>query len=154
MFPRHGDTCVTLKIRNGNQIESIRGAYGKGRDNKPEKLKECYIFKVLNEQKIPFLYIGDLTDPTKSELKRLGNNYSKLKYRAERHGYKSLLALPIKTGNQNPTGNPVIKESLGFIGFDSNSPNGFGNISKQEIDYLACFVDSLSEIVADFKISN
>lgn len=42
-----------------------------------------------------------------------------------------------------------MRKPLGMIGFDSQTPYTFGNIRDQEIQYLACFVDMMSEMVQD-----
>jgi hypothetical protein len=157
MKARHGNNVtVTLKIRRDNNIDSIRGSYGKDRDNRLEKFNKCPVFRILNNQKqrLPFLHIGDINNLTVKETEVLRDFQTVLRMRAEKHHYRTILAFPIRTGNINPKGTPIVKESLGFIGFDMPKPNGFGNLSQQEVDYLACVVDSLSDIVRDYKLSN
>jgi len=81
---------------------------------------------------------------------RLGNHTVNVQRRALGH-YSTFIALPIQSGQCHDvsSSNMAAKNSLGMLGLDLKKKYGFGNFEKQEWEYLACFVDMISELVQD-----
>ena len=94
-------------------------------------------------------YIKDIDDPDKYEIETLGKHMCDVKKRAQGK-YSTFIALPIRTGRlKHVSAAFKASQDLGMLGFDLKKKYGFGNFEEHELEYIACFVDMMSEIVQD-----
>lgn len=64
--------------------------------------------------------------------------------------YKTFIAMPIRGGVDKRKQNRWSdRNAIGMIGFDLKRPFGFGDLPPHQLDYMACFVDMISEPVID-----
>ncbi len=135
------DNLVPIRV-GGDQAE---------RNNEPESLKKSFIYQALNEpgKTMRYIYVKYLDKPDKYEYKALGKYLTDVQTRAKGK-YSTFIALPIRTGQaKHVSGAFKTRQNLGMLGFDLRRKYGFGNFETHELEYIACFVDMISELVQD-----
>ncbi len=146
------EVSAVIKYRDSDNLVPIRvGGDRAERNNKPELLKESFVYQALNEpgKKMRYIYVKDLDKPDKYEYKALGQHLDDVQKRAK-DKYSTFIALPIRTGQaRHVSGNFTARQDLGMLGFDRSKKYGFGNFEAPELEYIACFVDMMSELVQD-----
>lgn len=117
------------------------------------------IFSQCGKNTRQYIYIKNLDKLEKDEEfffgEKIKDRYNVLKERAGDH-YKTFVAMPIRGGadqrksNTNADDNKwAIRDLIGIIGFDSKESYAFGDLPEHELDFLACFADTMSELVYD-----
>jgi len=149
---------ATLKYLFKEHLYDLRTGIGKDRrNNQPEHYYECYVYLRLNPQKSKdqkkreYIYVKNINFPDKKEIEMMGDYIKEIQNRSKGH-YKTFLAMPLRSGESfsgqkrtNVVWKP--KDDLGFIGFDVNEKYGLGSMQEFELNYIACFVDLMSELV-------
>lgn len=143
----------TIKYKKNNKLYPIRvGDNADYRASDPEGADESYVYKALNDfgSKLPYIYVKDINNPDECEAKAMGKLSEKIKGRAA-DNYKTFIAFPIRGGKiPFPKGAEMdARQDLGVLGFDLKKAYEFGNFEEKELDYIACLVDSLAEIILD-----
>lgn len=151
------EVSAVIKYRHSDNLVPIRvGGDKNDRNNEPELTKESFIYEALNEtgKAMRYIYVKNLDDPDKYECEALGKHLSDVKKRSQGK-YSTFIALPIRTGQlqagqqSRSVGNFKARQPLGMLGFDRKQKYGFGNFERHELEYIACFVDMMSELVQD-----
>ena len=145
------EVSAVIKYRHSDNLVPIRvGGDKNDRNNKQELLKESFIYQALNEvgKTMRYIYVKNLNDPDKYEYRALGKHIEDVKSRAGEK-YSTFIALPRRTGQQQPEWEFKARRDLGMLGFDRKKKYGFGNFERHELEYIACFVDMMSELVQD-----
>ncbi len=163
--PKYGDELtLCIKYKFGQQMCSVRdGNLAENRSRDTEAIDDSNLFLFLTQTKrSSFIQINDTNDD-KELIEIFGDTplVTLIKQRAERQGYRSLIALVINTGEistQPPSTppkakgqDPIVKSPLGFIGIDSPLPNAFDNFREHEYDFLAVITDATSELLWDIQ---
>lgn len=145
---------AVIKCRHSNTLDPIRvGGDRAERNNEPELLEESFIYKALNEtgKTMRYIYVKNLDNPDKYECEALGKHLSDVKKRSQ-NKYSTFIALPIRTGQEKHVSSGFTdRQDLGMLGFDLKRKYGFGNFEEHELEYIACFVDMMSELVQDLN---
>ena len=145
------EVSAVIKYRHSDNLVPIRvGGDKNDRNNEPELLKESFIYQALNEYGKPmrYIYVKNLDDPDKYEYRALGKYIEDVKSRAGEK-YSTFIALQIRMGQRQPEWKFKASRDLGMLGFDRKKKYGFGNFERHELEYIACFVDMMSELVQD-----
>jgi hypothetical protein len=156
--PRHGpDVTLCIKYLKQKKMHNIRVGPRSDRNNsEAEHVDNCHVFqRIVNDKKIKILHVED-TQNDQLLRKKIGrpDDAEKIRHRAAIQGYRTFWAMPIRTGKtQLEDATCVKKIPLGFLGCDLPYPYGFGNISDQEVDFLACVVDAISELLYDLNFA-
>jgi hypothetical protein len=145
---------ATLKYLDSgsNKLVPIRvGGDCAQRNQSPESVTDSHVYQSLcmpGKTKC-YIYVMNIQKPTTIDIAALAPNLQEVQTRAQ-DKYTTFLALPIRTGKNNAVSKDFTSRTdLGMIGFDLKEPYGFGNVSEQEIHYIACFADLISELVVD-----
>ena len=154
MKKRYSSKVVaTIKYKKRGMLYPIReGDEINYRSNDAEIEEKSFVYKALNSfgQKLPYIYVKDLDNPDKYELKAMGNLTTDIKGRAA-DNYKTFIALPIRGGNIKFDGPGEVEAhpDLGVLGFDLVGKYKFGNFEDHELDYMACLADSIADLILD-----
>ena len=147
----YGDNIsITVKYRVNNNLYPIRDGDDVGaRDDQPQLINEAHVYSYLSKpgKKRQVLYVKNLSNLDKNELRILGENEEDVRHRAG-DKYKTFIALPIRTGSEY-AGKVSMKKDVGFICFDSKEPYNFGSLNEYQINIFACLSDLLSELLSD-----
>ena len=113
---------------------------------------ESFIYQALHETGISlrYIYVKDLSNPDKFERTALGNHLKDIQKRSHEK-YNTFIALPIRSGQPKDIagGAFTARETLGMLGIDRKQKYSLGNFEEHEQEYLACFVDMMSELAQD-----
>ncbi len=151
MKKMYGDkVSITVKYKANNYLHAIRDGDDIGiRDEEPQVLNKAHVYSYLSKsgKKRQVIYVKNINNLDKKELKILGENEEDVRHRAG-DKYRTFIALPIRTGSES-AGKVSLKKDIGFICFDSKKPYDFGNIGDYQINIFACISDLLSEPLSD-----
>ena len=151
MHPGEASAVIKYKHPGTDELVPIRvGNDAKDRDTKPEKLDKSYIYQALTApgKTLRYIYVKNLDSPDKYECRALGTYTEGVQGRAKSNGYPTFIALPIRSGRIKDSMLSA-QNTLGMLGLDLKTKYGFGNFEEHEQEYLACFVDMMSELVQD-----
>ncbi len=145
---------ATIKFVFNDQLYSIRtGEYVLGRSINPEDKKNCPIFDAFSQatkRKRQYIYVKNVDKFELKEAEVFGVKCDYIKKRAAGN-YKTFVTMPIRGGVDNRIANNLWFErnTIGTVCFDINQPYGFGDLPEHHLEYMACFVDLISELVFD-----
>jgi hypothetical protein len=146
-----------IKYRNNKKLYPIRVGHDKAERNpQAEKVDQSFVYQSLNMpgKKKRYIYVKNVQNPDKYEQDAIEPNLVKVQDRAKGK-YNSFIAIPIRAGKKvNVSEDFATTPDLGMIGFDLNEKFGFGNFEENELHYIACFADLISEIVQDIAEAN
>ena len=153
VHPWKSSAVIKYKDPKNDKLIPIRvGNDASNRNSEPEPLGESYIYQALTAtgKKLQYIYVKNLDKPDNHECTTLGVHLEDVKKRAQGK-YSTFIALPIRSGeSQDVSGQALTAHSsLGMLGIDLKREYGFGNFEEPEWEYLACFVDMMSELVQD-----
>jgi hypothetical protein len=140
----NADTRTLIPIRAGHDARD--------RSEQPEDLDESYIYQALTAPgiKLRYIYVKDITNADNYERTALGRYLSDVQKRAAGN-YRTFIAMPIRSGSPKDVASDeiTVQNALGMLGLDLKTQYGFGNFEEHEREFLACFVDMMSELVQD-----
>ena len=149
----HGqEVSASIKYYKNEKLYPIRvGGDIARRSHQPEEVKKAYVYLALSEpgKKLTYIYVKDLGNLDKYESRVLGKYMADIQKRSQTY-YNTFIALPIRGGKlQEVSGDFAILPDFGILGFDLKEKYGFGNFEPQELDFIACLADLLSEPLQD-----
>jgi len=150
---------ITIKYRFADKLLCIRSPKQSPNRDKNEEIKDNHIFNILFKDTTKFgaIIVEDIENP-EDEIKNIfGHPYLlEVQKRAKEQGYRSFMALPIRTSTVNihlgaANSGCTAKPTIGMIGFDYPEPGIFGHIENDEKYLFFTFVDLLAEIVCGLQ---